>query len=262
MHALPEIQARFYAAIMAGAGGDDAAVLAVLEEDARRGRRRLAAYRRGIFGNLCNALAATYPVVARVVGLPFFREAARRYILVNPSMSGDLNEYGEGFAAFFETYPYAAELPYLADVARLEWLLQTTAQAADSGPADLSWLAGIPAERYGELVFELAPACARMDSVWPVDAIWRVNQDAHGEDMEVDFSQGSRVLLRRDQGRAAPEPLSAAEAAFIDALACGMPLAAAAASALQEEAGFDFGPRLQEWLASGLLHQATRGIEE
>lgn len=256
MYALPEIQSRFYAAIMADAEPAEAAVLEVLEEDVRRGRRRLAAYRRGIFGNLCNALLTSYPVVSRIVGLAFFREAARRYILANPSRSGDLNDYGESFAGFIGGYPHARELPYLADVARLDWLVQATRHAADRSPVDLAILASIPAERYGDLVFELDPTCSRMDSAWPVHAIWQVNQEDYLGDMRVDFSRGGRVLLRRDMGVVSIESLSAAEATFLDALASRTPLARATATALQADAGFDFGARLQEWMASGLLHKA------
>jgi len=256
MHALPEIQSRFYAAMMADAEFADIGVLEVLEEDARRGRRRLAAYRRGVLGNLCNALSASYPVVGRIVGPAFFREAARHYILANPSRSGDLNDYGEEFSVFIGGYPHARELPYLADVARLEWMLQTVRYAADSGPADISVLASTPAARYGDLQFEIDPACARMDSAWPVHVIWRVNQEAYAGNMEVDFLQGSRVLLRRDKGAVLIDSLSAAEAAFLDALASGMPLAPAAETALQADTGFEFGASLQQWIATGLLHKA------
>ena len=258
MHALPEIQSRFYAAMMAASGDEAAetAVLEVIEEDAGRGRRRLAAYRRGVFGNLCNALVTSYPVVSRIVGLPFFREAARSYIVENPSRSGDLNDYGEGFAEFIGAYPHARQLPYLADVVRLEWLLQITRYAPDRGPADLAGLASTPVEGYGDLLFEIDPACARIDSAWPLHDIWRVNQQAYAGDMEVDFSQGAQVLLRRTRGAVAVESLSAAEAVFLDALTQGMPLARAAATALQEDAGFDFGARLQDWLAGGLFCKA------
>lgn len=256
MYALPEIQSRFYAAMMADAESAETAVLEVMEEDARRGRRRLAAYRRGIFGNLCNALVTSYPVVANIVGLPFFREAARLYILSNPSRSGDLNDYGEGFAAFVGDYPHALELPYLADVARLDWLAQATRNAPERDATDLSILATIRAERYGDLVFELDPAHARLDSDWPLHDIWRVNQPGYTGDMEVDFARSSRVLLRREYGVVSVEPMDSAEAVFFDALANEMPLARAAAVALDEDAGFEFGAKLQDWIAKGLLHKA------
>lgn len=257
MVALPEIQSRFYAAMMTDAESAEIALLDLLEEDPRRGRRRLAAYRRGIFGNLCNALATSYPLVVRIVGLVFFREAARRYILANPSRSGDLNDYGESFAAFLADYPHARDLPYLADVARLEWRLQALRDAIDSGPADLAVLAGIPAERYGDLRFELDPSSARMDSDWPLDAIWRVNRPRYAGAMQVDFSRGCRMLLRRERGAISVAALGAAEAVFLDALACATPLSQAARAALEEDEHFRFGEKLSEWLASGLLYRAA-----
>ena len=257
MHALPEIQSRFYAAMMAESESADTALLKVLEEAGGRARRRLATYRRGVFGNLCNALMASYPVVSRIVGPAFFRAAAHHYILAIPSRSGDLNDYGEDFAAFIGDYPPARDLPYLADVARLEWMLQATLHAADSEPADLSVLVSMPAERYGDLLFELDPASARLDSVWPLHDIWRVNQEAYAGAMQVDFSRGSQVLLRREQGVVRLESLNAGEAAFLDALAGRMPLALAAATALQQDPSLEFGARLQEWIGTGLLHKAV-----
>lgn len=256
MYALPEIQSRFYDAMMAAAELDETAALELIEEDVRRGRRRLAAYRRGIFGNLCNALVTSYPVVVSIVGLPFLREAARLYILSNPSHSGDLNDYGEGFAAFIGDYPHARELPYLADVARLDWLAQATRNAADREPTDMSLLASIPAERYGDLVFDLDPAHARLDSDWPLPDIWRVNQPSYRGDMTVDFSRGSRVLLRRERSVVKVEALGIGAAAFLDALAGRIPLARAAAEALRQEPGFEFGAKLRDWIAAGLICKA------
>ncbi len=259
MHTLAEIQSRFYAAIMADASNAsaEAALLEVIDENERRGRRRLAAYRRGIFGNLCNALVTSYPVVSRIVGLPFFREAARNYILAYPSLSGDLNDYGEHFASFIADYPHAQELPYLADVASLEWLVQATLYSAEASPADLSALASTPPERYGDLLFELDPCRARLDSPWPLGDIWRVNQESHAGDMQVDFSQSSRILVRREQGTVKVQALSAAEAAFLDALNNQAPLAVSAALALEKDPGFDFGATLQHWIGTGLLRRAT-----
>lgn len=259
MPTLAEIQSRFYAAIMAEASNvaAETALLEVLEEDSRRGRRRLAAYRRGIFGNLCNALVTSYPVLSRIVGLPFFREAARNYILAYPSLSGDLNDYGEHFAHFIADYPHAQELPYLADVARLEWLVQAIRHSAEAGPADISALASTPPERYGDLLFALDPCCARLDSPWPLADIWQVNQDSYTGGMQVDFAQGSSLLVRREQAGVAVLALSAAEAAFLDALNKQATLADAAALALEKEAGFDFGATLQRWIGTGLLQRAS-----
>jgi hypothetical protein len=255
MPALHEVQARFFDAVMFGGEAEDR-LLACIEEPPAVARGRIAACRRSILGNLVGALLATYPVLARIVGLPFFREAARAYVRAHPSSSGDLNEYGAGFADFIAAYPYGRELGYLADVARLEWLVQQTYYAPDSAPADLSLLAACPPERYGELRFGLASGFARLDSLWPLADIWRVNAEHDQGDMTVDFSRGSRTLILRRDGMVHVEALGDGEAVFIDALAENRSLAVGAGFALQAEATFDLGAALTHLVSAGVIRRA------
>ena len=88
-----------------------------------------AVYRASVLSNFRAALAATYPVVRRLVGEAFFDEAARRFALANASRSGDLNEYGTEFPEFLAVYPHAASMAYLPDLARLEWARHECGQA-------------------------------------------------------------------------------------------------------------------------------------
>jgi hypothetical protein len=254
MPALPELQARFYAGIVGDVQAEDA-LLDCLVERGETGRRRIAAYRRSILGNLVGALLATYPVLARIVGLPFFREAARGYVRTHPSASGDLNEYGGEFADFIAAWQPADELAYLPDVARLEWRVQQVYYAADA-VADLSVLAACPPQDYGTLRFELAPACARMDSAWPLDAIWRVNAEDYRGDMSVDFTRGSRLVLLRRDGLVHVESLTAGEAAFLDALAAADNLDTATAKAVATDAAFDLGAVLARCVGNGAIVRA------
>ena len=59
---------------------------------------RLAIYRQTIFHSLHNALSTSYPVIGRLVGTEFFRFLAKQYIQQYPSVSGDLNRYGDAFS--------------------------------------------------------------------------------------------------------------------------------------------------------------------
>jgi hypothetical protein len=258
MSALRDLQTAFYAAMVDPAA--DAAVLEQIEEDAITGRGRLAAYRESIFGNLTGALAATYPVVERIVGAAFFRETARRYAESQPSISGDLNDFGGDFATFLAGYPHANAVPYLPDVARLEWLVQGVYYAVDPPPADLANLATTSAESYGALRFEIDPAHARIDSCWSLDAIWRVNASGYAGDMTVDFSQPCRLLILRRDGRVHVETLTLGEAALFDRLTRGISLAEAAAQAITADAGFDLGAALRRFAAAGLLLRASLGM--
>jgi hypothetical protein len=259
--ALRELQTAFYAAMLDPAA--ETAVLERIEEDDDIARRRLAAYRDSIFGNLIGALAATYPVVERIVGAAFFREAARCFAQSQPSVSGDLNDFGGDFGLFLAGYRHADALPYLADVARLEWLLQRVYYAADAPPADLAILATTPPERLGELCFLVDPAHARLDSRWPLDAIWRVNADGYAGDMTIDFACGCRLLILRRRGRVYVETITLGEAALLEALLAGATLseatdcASAKTRATPTEANFDLGAALHRFIAAGLLLGAS-----
>lgn len=252
MPTLREIQERFTAAIFTpDAAQDD--LLALLEEPGAVGRQRLATYRRSVIGNLLHALEATYPVVAKIVGGPFFREAGRQYVLAHPSRSGDLNEYGGDFADFLADYAHAAELPYLPDTARLEWLIQTVYYAPDSPPPALQSLASLPPEAWARLAFEVAPAHARLDSCWPIADIWTVNQPGFAGDMAVDFSRSARALVVRPQGLVSVQALNPGEAALFDAIAAGEVLGTALASAAAIDPSLEPATAFQRFAATGVL---------
>ena len=260
MLALPEIQSRFYAAMLLPAS--EPSLDDLLLGESSQNARRLAAYRRNITVNLCSALALTYPVVQRVVGEVFFREAARAHALLEPSRSGDLNDYGVNFAGFIGSYAHAAAMPYLSDLARLEWQLQVLALMSDTSisqalqAAPFAALASTPADCYDALFFDLEPAPVRMNSTWPLDEIWRVNQVDFDGDMQVDFSRPCQLLLWRTPRGVQLAALAKAEAALLDGLFAGDALAGAVELALEIDVDFDLGASLQRWITAGLIRSA------
>lgn len=181
MSALGTVQHEFVAALFAPGEPTDAGV---------------AVYRRNVLANLAGALASTYPVVRRLVGEAFFDEAARRHALAVPSKSGDLNRYGATFAEFLAKYGPARELDYLPDVARLEWALHQSDQAADAPTADLAALARVAPGDEGSVRLSLHPAVRLVASQHPILAIWEANQP--GRDGAPDRELvAERVLVRR-----------------------------------------------------------------
>jgi hypothetical protein len=133
-------------------------------------------YRRNMLANLLDALAATYPVVRRLVGGAFFGEAAARFARASPSRSGDLHRFGGGFAEFLADYPHAASLPYLPDVARLEWAVAGAFHAADPGHVDFARLAAAPEAERIHVRFRLQAGARLLSSAFPIAAIWEANQ--------------------------------------------------------------------------------------
>ncbi|MGH7820420.1 MAG: HvfC/BufC family peptide modification chaperone [Candidatus Binatia bacterium] len=82
----------------------------------------LTIYRRNLIFGLCRAMAATYPLCRDLLGEGNFNFLCKEYIHRFPSRVRDLGDYGERFAELLGERSEVREHPFLADVARLEWL--------------------------------------------------------------------------------------------------------------------------------------------
>jgi hypothetical protein len=251
MPSLRDLQERFAAAVLAADG--TAPALA----DGRFGTDRIGIYRRTIRTNYRNALGATYPVVRSVVGARFFDGAVDAYVGAHPSRSGDLNEYGATFGEFLGAYEPASRLPYLPDVARLEWAIDEASRAADSSasPDDvLRALAALPPERLSALRLRMAPSCRLIASSFPVLRVWHVNQRDHVGDLRVDFdAMPDRLRVRREPFGVALERIAAGDFAWLSALSARSDLAAAVAAAQHADAKFDLGTALHRFIGDGTI---------
>lgn len=224
--------------------------------------RRLEIYRHNFRTNLRGALKDIYPVIHAVVGDTFFMHAADQFVVAQPSRSGDLNQFGVEWAAFLGAYPYAADLPYLADVARLEWAWHRAFHAGDASALDLAALAAVPAEAHGALCLVLHPTTRLVKSSFPVLRIWEVNQPSFTGEMMVDWhAPADTLLLHRDVIDGVSvliERVSPAGYAFLQALQREDTLEAASIAALAVDATFDLQGFLLAVVQSGVITGFTR----
>jgi hypothetical protein len=228
--------------------------LSMLAGDADLARRRFGLYRGNVQANAVRALANAYPVVRALVGDEFFDGLAREYAAARPSSDGDLNATGEAFAAYLGACAHVADLPYLPDVARLEWLVHRAHYAVDPQAFDAAKLAAIAPAQLDAARLVLAPACALLHSRWPVATLWRVHQPAHEGELRVDLDAGGEhALVFRRAWRVDVEAMAAGAHAFLDACAERRTLAQAVAGALARDAAFDLAAVLPAWVANGVV---------
>jgi hypothetical protein len=250
MPALPELQRGFAAAIF---GEGDAPFVDHVRDGRFPGARLVQIYRNNTFASLTAALEAVYPVVVRLVGDGFFRYAADTYIHAHPSTSGNLHDFGGRFGAFLATFPAAASLPYLPDVARLEWAYHRVFHAADHPPLALAQLAAVPPAQHGQLVFGLHPATRLLESDYPVLRIWQANQPgAADEHVDLDTG-GDRLLVFRRALDIEFKRLSAGELRLLRAFSVERRFAEASTAALEAEAQLDLGEILRQHVALGTV---------
>lgn len=249
MSELADLQARFGAGLESADGGAPE-----LFRSAGDIGKRFGIYRGNARANSANALGGSYPVVARIVGEEFFSGLAREYGMRHPSVSGDLNEYGESFADFLDQFAPAREIAYLSDVARLEWRVHRAHYAVDVAAFDPSRLAAIAPEQQVDLMPRLNPACSVMHSAFPLARIWEVNQDKYEGPIEVDFSrEPAHVLVYRPRFRVEVMELPPAAVAFLKAAEQGGTLETALSAAQSHDEAFDLGGSLVEWITSAVI---------
>ncbi len=223
-----------------------------------RTRARLRLYRGNVQVNARHALANAHPVCARLVGDDFFDGLAYEYAARTPSRSGDLNEYGAGFAGFLAAFPPVSEqVPYLPDVAQLEWLVHLAHYAADAPPFDAEVLAGIPVAHLGQARILLAPATALVESRWPVATIWRAHVVDDVDVPEVDLASGAeRALVFRPHYRVEVVALDVGAHAFLAAVLAQGTIGTAFERARAADPAFDLRSALQRWVADGVIADA------
>jgi len=233
--------------------GATAALAQRLAGDPAQAGRRFAVYRANVAAGIGRALGAAYPVVRQVVGDEFFDALVRAHLAAHPSTSGDLHDYGASFAAFVAAFPHTQSLPYLGDLARLEWAVHRAYGAADARALDAAALAALPAERQGGLRFVLADGCAVVESVHPVLRIWQIHQPGFDGEFGVDFGVAERALVAREGLRVVASALGPGEAAFVRAVLAGADFQHAAEAAFEADARADLGGLLGRLIAAGVI---------
>jgi hypothetical protein len=206
-------------------------------------------YRNNVFISLTGALADVYPVVKRLVGEPFFTQLARRYIRAHPSRSGNLHDFGAALRQFISTIPDLRLLPYLSDVAALEWALHEVFHAGDAAASESSRLC-----EYSQV--PVHPAVRRVASRYPVAAIWQANQAEDPGLVDLDAGADWLIVFRHEFERQILRS-SAGELALLGALQSGMPLGKACDAAIAAEPRIDLGAAMGRFVTHGFFLQGV-----
>lgn len=251
MSELRELQRAFAAAVLDGHSSE---LATRVHANGLDGEARLQIYRNNARISLTQALADVFPVIGRLVGEAFFAQLARAFLRAHPSRSGNLHGLGREMALFLCGLPEARALPYLADVAALEWAYHEVFHAADAVPLDVARLARIPEADQGQLRFRLHPATRFVASRYPIFAIWEANQDGSDVAGTIDLDGGADYLMVARRGLDSfVARLAPGEFALGAEISAGATLAQACEAALAADPATDVGEAFGRLAASGTI---------
>lgn len=216
-----------------------------------------AAARMGLYrGNLTvtwdKVLSAAFPVIRQLVGEEFFSALSRAFGMAHPSDNPDLNQFGAGFADFLAGFEHVADLPYLPDMARLEWRLHRTHYAAEAAAIGAAQLARLSPEELEAARYALHPCASLFASSWAVVPLWQAHQTPDAA-FPPEMAAPCQAVIARPQWKTELRPLAAAEFAALSALAQGETMGAALDAAFERDEQIDVAAYFKQWMELGLL---------
>jgi hypothetical protein len=181
-----------------------------------------------------SALRTVYAGVECLVGPAFFWQTALQFIEINPPTAPSLAAYGREFPQFVGGLSSCRALPYLQDVAQLEW---NTSRASLHTPMPAIFTGDVHRKMTDDparLCFVPQAGISHMSSAYPIDEIWNfARSGGEGVAPAVDGAvcleivpgpQG--VVIRR---------FEEAEFKFRQALCAGLDIGTAAGAALEAD---------------------------
>lgn len=218
--------------------------------------RRLAVHRNNVMVSLVDALAQTFPVTQQLVGEAFFRAMAQVFVRTHPPRTRVLAHHGQALPGFIALFPPAASLPYLPDVAQLEWQRLQALHAADASALEPASIAALlaDAERLHLVRWQLHPSLHLLRSSHAVVSLWAAHQPGGGiavEDVDVALPESALVfrsgldvmVLQVDAG------LTALSASLLDNASFGL----AIEQAVSADPDFDLAQAMAVLIRHGLL---------
>lgn len=256
MPALRELQQSFGRALR----GETAALLPAIAPGGLPAPARIAIYANGVFERYVEALGQTFPITAATLGTVAFRAAVQCYVGIKRQWHGDIASFGPDFPQFLAESTDERCPPWLADLAALEVMVRRLSEASPLVPADPAALAALTPEQQRSLRFLPAAGLGWLESGHDVLALWEAGRAgiplAH---LEVQASPTAILVTVAEEIELRPIPL--AHAAWLAALAAGLPLEQALAAATVHDPGFDLTTGLAGPLARGelvpVLHPAV-----
>jgi len=222
---------------------------------------RFELYQRNVMLSLTEVLIETFPVTMMLVSEESFRQLVAPFIRSHPPRQPVLSAYGADFPSFIAAHPVINQVPYLADVARLEWQRVATYHAVQSASLSLAEFAQNLNE--GRTTLAPQPHVQLWQGQYNTVAIWRAHQSEVPDLSHINPAPaGYAALLYRHESHAVIDPLSDDERLFWLTLLDGHDYAEAMADApnmLNNLPAFQM--RLADWFANNLFTNEDKNYD-
>ena len=213
--------------------------------------RRLRIYQNNTRASLTSTLLAVFPVTAQLVDERFFRYAANEFIRFHPPTEPRLVRYGAAFPNFLRTFDGLAEMPFVAETARLEWAIAEALDSASLPPLPIGALDGGRGSDAGSRPAAVA-ALRHLALAGAVDLVGAPGRRRY-RSLDASAHKPERVALWRSGDTVRFALLTSAQFSFRYSLKAGLGLDKAVSRALTHDPMFDLTGALVSLFDDGLV---------
>ncbi len=219
------------------------------------GEERASVYANGYPARIHESLKEVYEAVHHVLGDDTFLEASFAYAHQHPSHDYNLNFVGRHLPEFLQASHFSKTFPFIADLAKLEWLIWKAFHAFDQVTFHPEQLTEVPVENWEQARLVFQPSVSLIASSWPILDIWRTRRE-DSEEIKTDLTnRPQQILIGRNGDQVRCELLDPNQYQLIKGLLSGETLGAVC----ERLAGTSSGEELQvaawfsNWVKEGLI---------
>ena len=192
----------------------------------------LKVYRTGHIVRLTEALGETFEAVWWVAGDAHYFRLAKEFLLTHSSASYNLSDFGKSFPDFLDKLQPFSDLPFLADLARFEWLFKQIFHLPPHTSLTANHFQQHTLSR--NLCFTFGPSVRLFRAPYSVYEIWKLRGTAQNSLPEKVWGKPQWLLCYKHQQQVYIKQLDEPDYYLIDSLCSGASIEEALDLTLQE----------------------------
>ena len=160
-------------------------------------KRAIEVYQEDYMARLTEALKNTFRATYWLIGEEDFKQLALDYIAITPSISSDLDDYGETFSDFCLTHELSKNYLFLASLARFEWDFRLLFHKKN--------IEGLSAEDFQLAIAEnkkltLTSTCKLLSYDFLISELYALKDLAEENNSAFDYKQSEYIVIyKKDQ---------------------------------------------------------------
>ena len=166
-------------------------------------------YQNAYVTRIAEALQADFKVLNRAMGADVFASLAARYLLEYPSSYFNISDVGKNLGMYLKTTEFETEVPFLSDLAELEWALIESFWAESRDPISALTFSGLTESEVAQKPLILHPSVHVLSLKHAVHSIFSRFDEEDAVFFDPPKEEPTYLLIYRVGPRSRFEPITA-----------------------------------------------------